>query len=68
MALPLLAATVLRSLDWVVLCTYFLILILSGAWLGRRRVSSQDYFLAGRRMPVWAVALSVVTVAVRGVL
>lgn len=60
MALPLLSATVLRPLDWVVLCAYFLILIVSGAWLGRRRVSSHDYFLAGRRMPVWAVALSVV--------
>jgi solute:Na+ symporter, SSS family len=31
-----------------------------GAWLGRRRRSVQDYFLAGRTVPWWAIAACVV--------
>ena len=31
-----------------------------GSWLGRRRRSVQDYFLAGRTVPWWAVAACIV--------
>jgi len=52
------------ALDWVVVAGYFALLALSGWWFSRRSPSgSEEYFLAGRRMPVWVVAISVVATA-----
>jgi SSS family solute:Na+ symporter len=46
--------------DWLAMGLYAMVLLLSGLWLGRRKQSgTQDYFLAGRGMPAWAVAISV---------
>ena len=43
---------------------YFVLLIGSGAWFSRRKVTdTKDYFLANRSMPVWAVAISVLATA-----
>jgi solute:Na+ symporter, SSS family len=50
--MPLTAAAVLVA--YVVAITAF------GTWLGRKRRSVQDYFLAGRTVPWWAVAACVV--------
>jgi SSS family transporter len=52
MTLPLSAVVVL--LAYVAGITAF------GAWLGRRGRSVQDYFLAGRTVPWWAIAACVV--------
>lgn len=50
----------LSGYDWLVLAIYLGVLVLSGLWLGRRRQSgTEDYFLAGRGMPTWAVAVSI---------
>lgn len=63
--LPLtLAASVGRgmgTLDWVVVIAYLLLLLGSGIWMARREPSgAHEYFLAGRRMPAWAVAFSII--------
>ncbi len=51
----------LDALDWMVLGAYFAVLAVTGVWLSRRRTSdTDDYFLAGRRMPAWAVGVSIV--------
>ena len=50
--------------DWAVLGGYFALLVAIGAAVSRRRRGVEDYFLAGRQMPVWAVALSVVATAI----
>lgn len=48
------------ALDWVVLGGYFALLIVMGVVFSRREPEGADeYFLAGRQMPVWAVAVSV---------
>jgi SSS family solute:Na+ symporter len=49
------------ALDWVVLVVYAGVLLVTG-WAFNRRAASDtgEYFLGGRRMPVWAVAVSVV--------
>ncbi len=48
-------------LDWAVLGGYFLLLAGTGYLFSRReQQSTDDYFLAGRRMPIWAVAVSIV--------
>ena len=52
MRLPLTAVAVLVA--YVVAITAF------GTWLGRRRRSVADYFLAGRTVPWWAIASCVV--------
>lgn len=55
------AATFLKPLDWIVLGTYLLVLAASGvAFARRKQKDTSDYFLGGRRMPVWAVALSII--------
>lgn len=62
--LTLLAAQNLLPGDWIVLGLYFALLIGSGIWFSRRKVKdTEDYFLANRSMPVWAVAISVLATA-----
>jgi SSS family transporter len=59
-----LAATNLSALDWAVVGGYLLLLLGSGIWFARREPSGADeYFLAGRRMPAWAVSFSVIASA-----
>lgn len=55
---PTLAAFV--ALDWAVLGGYFVLLIAASLYFTRRgQQTTDDYFLAGRRMPAWAAAMSV---------
>lgn len=57
--MPALAAT-FGFIDWTVLAAYFLVLAVTGAVFARRtNRDTDDYFLGGRRMPTWAVAVSV---------
>lgn len=49
----------MRSLDWAVLFFSVAGVVLYGLWRGRRNVSTQDYLLAGREMPWYAMALSI---------
>lgn len=48
------------ALDWAVLVVYGAGLLVTG-WLFNKKAASDtsEYFLGGRRMPVWAVAVSV---------
>lgn len=55
------------ALDWLVFAGYFALLVGAGVWFSRRRVTSdRDYFLAGRAMPAWAVAISLLGTAQSG--
>lgn len=47
------------TLDWAVLLGYLMLIIATGFIFTRKQTGSSDYFLAGRRMPAWAVAISV---------
>lgn len=49
----------MATLDWFVVAGYFLLLAATGLWLNRRQKTADDYFLASRRMPAWAVAISI---------
>lgn len=50
-----------RAADWVVLALYLALLVWTG-WLFSRRESqtTHEYFLGGRRMPMWAVSVSII--------
>jgi SSS family transporter len=52
------------GLDWIVLGGYFVGLAAMGVALSRKQSGTEDYFLGGRRMPAWAVSLSVVATAI----
>lgn len=48
-------------LDWLVLGAYFVLLAITGWMFSRReQKDTNDYFLGGRRMPTWAVGVSIV--------
>lgn len=46
-------------LDWMVLAAYMAAVIALGIFVGRKKRGGDDFFLAGRSMPMWAVAISV---------
>ncbi len=50
-----------RPADWVVLSLYLALLVVTGIWFSRReQKTTSEYFLAGRNMPMWAVAVSII--------
>lgn len=51
--------------DWAVVGGYAALLGATGWWFSRRKqASATDYFLAGRSMPAWAVAVSTAATAI----
>ncbi|MCH2133822.1 MAG: hypothetical protein MK116_08740 [Phycisphaerales bacterium] len=50
-------------LDWAVVGLYLVVVVLVGAVMSRRKERGDDFFLAGRSMPVWAVAISTLATA-----
>ena len=51
----------MRTLDWVVVGLYFLFMLVVGLYFMRRASRSMaDYFVSGRDMPWWIIALSAV--------
>jgi len=48
------------TLNWSVLVGYLLAILLMGVYFSRREKSTNDFFLAGRRIPWWAAGLSIV--------
>ncbi|MBA2733134.1 MAG: sodium/solute symporter [Acidobacteria bacterium] len=50
-----------HSLDYIVVAAYFLVVSFIGLWAARRKKrTTDDYFLANRRMPGWIVGFAVV--------
>lgn len=51
----------MRTLDWVVVALYFLFMLVVGLYFMRRASRSMaDYFVSGRDLPWWVIALSAV--------
>jgi solute:Na+ symporter, SSS family len=48
----------MQTVDWVVLALYFVWMVLIGAWSYRRVRNTQDFFVAGGRMPWWMAGIS----------
>ncbi len=51
---------VFTQLDWTVLSTYFLLVLGIGAFFSKKQSNDRSFFLGGRSMPPWTVALSLV--------
>ena len=51
----------MTAVDYVVLAIYFTVIIAAGVYFSRGQVTTaRQYFLGDGKMPVWAVACSVV--------
>jgi SSS family transporter len=48
----------MAALDWVVVGGYVLAMMAMSAWLAGRQRNAEDYFVGGRNLPWWAVAVS----------
>ena len=46
-------------IDYITLVSYFCVLVVMGLYFARQGSSTEDFFLAGRRMPWWATGLSI---------
>ena len=49
----------LAGYEWTVIAVYFGIVLLIGSYFATRDKTTNDYFVGGRRVPWWAVMLSV---------
>ncbi|HMJ93540.1 MAG TPA: sodium:solute symporter [Allosphingosinicella sp.] len=49
------------ALDWAIVGAYVLLLAAAGILSTRRQRDADDYFLAGHRVPIWLVAVSVLS-------
>ena len=62
---PSIFVATFTSLDWAVLIGYFAVVLSLGTLTGlfAKIRGSKDYFLAARSMPMWAVAISILSTA-----
>ena len=49
----------LQVIDYLAIAGYMAIIVGVGVYFARREKTTEDYFLAGRRIPWWAAALSI---------
>jgi len=49
----------MTGLDMLVLAVYFIAIMGMGLWLSRKNESTEDFFVGGRRMPAWAIGVSI---------
>jgi len=57
----------MTNLDWFVLTVYILLIIGMSWAIGRRQKSQDDYYLGGRAMGSWPIALSIVATQVSAI-
>ena len=50
----------LRPLDYAVIAAYLVAITLFGSWFARFQKTTQDYFLAARSAPWWAICFTIV--------
>src|SRR4051794_34649170 len=58
--LPAASPVAIGSLDAAIVVLYLIATTLLGIWLGRGQKNNRDYFLAGHKLPTWALLLSIV--------
>jgi SSS family solute:Na+ symporter len=57
---PILKKSGFSTIDYTLLGAYLLALVVLGIYFSKREKSTEDYFLGGRRVPWWAVGLSII--------
>ena len=49
----------LEIIDWLIIAAYFVFVIWLGSHFGKKQTSSDRYFLGNRKLPGWAVGMSI---------
>lgn len=49
----------MTALDWFVISAYLIGTLVLSAWLARRQKTASDYYVGGRSLPWWALAVSI---------
>jgi len=49
----------LEIIDWLIIAAYFIFVIWLGSHFGKKQTSSDRYFLGNRKLPGWAVGMSI---------
>lgn len=57
---PVLKKSRFGAVDYSLLTAYLLALVVFGYYFSKREKTTKDYFLGGRRVPWWAVGLSII--------
>ncbi|NUM79168.1 sodium/solute symporter [bacterium] len=57
----------MNPIDWLIVGSYILAIILISVYVGRSQHSQEDYYLAGRSMASWKIALSVMATQVSAI-
>jgi solute:Na+ symporter, SSS family len=52
-----------HAIDWAILLCYLALVVAIGLLAAKKRRDGDDFFLAGRSMPMWAVAVSILATA-----
>lgn len=60
------AMNVLTMPDYIVIALYLIVTLAIGVAIGRRLSTGDDFFLAGRQLPWWAVGMSLVATDIGG--
>ncbi len=55
------------TIDWIIVCAYITGIIGVSMIIGRRQKTQEDYYLAGRSMSAWKIALSVAATQVSAI-
>jgi len=53
------AESALKIIDWVIIAAYFVFTIWFGSYFAKRQTSSERYFLGNRKLPGWAIGMSI---------
>lgn len=56
---PIIPVQSLAMIDWIAIAIYGIVLIWMGVHFSRREKGTDDFFLAGRRIPWWAAGISI---------
>ena len=56
----------LAAIDWVIILTYFAVVLFVGIWFGRREKNTADYIVGGRNIPWFFVLGSIVATEISG--
>lgn len=56
---PVRRESAFSPLDYTVMAVYFITMVLVGLYFSRQETSTDDYFLAGQRIPAWAAGISI---------
>ena len=57
----------MTEIDWIILFLYITLIIVMSWLIGRKQKSQEDYYLGGRSMPAWQIALSVMATQVSAI-